>query len=139
MGGLLVYALTPITHIFLPYSWLPCFRCFFSYFSCFLSFPLVFSLCYSVLLFTMHIYGFLYYLLWQGLPFLPFNYFWPIVGVLPRLSTGLPAAQLPPLPCVGCAMLHFQTKVVLFFFFTSFGTHQNKGWVSLSLTSIVCT
>ena len=33
----------------------------------------------------------------------------------------------------------FPDKSSFVLFFTSFGTHQNKGWVSLSLTSIVCT
>ena len=47
-------------------------------------------------------------------PFLPLNHFWLIVGILPRLLTGLLAIQTPPLHYVGCTMPHSQTKVVLF-------------------------
>ena len=50
---------------------------------------------------------------------LPLNYFWPIVGVLLGLPTSLLAVQPPPLPCVVCAMLPSQTKVVLFCFLAS--------------------
>ena len=67
-------------------------------------------------LFTVHVYGLLYYLLWQVLPFLPLHCFWPIVGVFLGLPTSLPVAQLPPLHYVGHAMPHSQTKVVLFYF-----------------------
>ena len=76
--------------------------------------------CVPSLLSAMHIYGHLYYLLWQDLPFLPYKYFWLVVGVLPGLLTGLPAAQPPPLHCVGHAMPHSQTKVVFVLFSTSF-------------------
>ena len=96
---LLVHALTPITHIFLPYSLFPCFRCFLTSLVFFL-FLLVFSLCYSMLLFTMHIYGFLYCLLWQGSPFLPLNYFWSVVGVVPRLPPG--SASCPAATTILC-------------------------------------
>ena len=112
VGSLLMHAVTPITHTFLHYSW------FFVFLSFFYSFFFVFFLFSSPLfpLFTVHVYGLLYYLLWQVLPFLPLHCFWPIVGVFLGLPTSLPVAQLPPLHYVGHAMPHSQTKVVLFYF-----------------------
>ena len=105
--GILVHAFTPITHIFLPYSW----------FSVFLSFSYLFSLfsffsccCCCCLLCTFVV--FLYCLLWHDLPFLPINCFWPVGIVFPRLPTGQLAAQLPPLHCVSCATPYSQTKVI---------------------------
>ena len=53
----------------------------------------------------------------KDLPYLLLNYFWPIVGVLPRLPIGLLVVQLPPLHRVGRAMPHSQTKVVFVFAF----------------------
>ena len=49
------------------------------------------------------------------------KYFWPVMGVLPKLPTSLLADQPPPLPCASCAMFHSQTKGVLFYFLTFCG------------------
>ena len=96
------------------------FFCFalFSFFLSVFSISLVyrFSLPFFFLFSAMHIYDLLYCLPLQDLSFSPLNHFWPFVGVLPRLLTGLLVAQPPPLHCVGCATPHPQTKVVLFCF-----------------------
>ena len=110
MDSLLMHAFAPITHVssFLfwdffvfPFFFISLFTLL-SFLFVFLSFCLLFSLSF----FTMHTYGLLYSLLWQDLPFLPINHFWPIVDVLPRLPTGLPL----PLHCVGCTTPHSWTK-----------------------------
>ena len=54
--------------------------------------------------FTVHSHHFLYYLPWWDLPFLPLNCFWLLIGVLPRLPTGLPTAQT--LPLLWMCLLH---------------------------------
>ena len=86
----------PITHVFLR------FLCF-SFLSFFF---LALSLILAVVLpsFTIHNYC-----------LLPLNCFWLVVGILPRLPTGLPIAQPLPLHCVGCATPHSQTKNGLFY------------------------
>ena len=56
---------------------------FFSILSFLSTFPLV--------PFTVHTTPFLYHLPLWNLPFLPFNCFWLLMGILPRLPTSLPA------------------------------------------------
>ena len=63
--------------------------------------------------FTVLAYGLLYCLSWHDLPFLPFNCFWLVVGVLPRLPTSLHAAQPLPLHYVSYTTPYSQTKIVL--------------------------
>ena len=56
VGGLLVHVLTPITHIFLPYSWFPCFHCFFFLLFLFSFFSLdIFSLLFRVIVYYAHL------------------------------------------------------------------------------------
>ena len=138
VGCLLAHALTPITHIFTL-----CFPVFVASLLTsfvFFLFLLVLSLHYSVLLFTMHIYAFLYYILWQGLPFLPLNYFWLVMGDLP----GLPhwSANCPATTTILCwpHRTSFPNKSC-FVLFSCFPSHSylDKGWVSPLPTSIACT
>ena len=99
MGSLLMHVSIPGTLFslgFLYFSFSFLLLCFL-YFLIFLSTSLFFCLPLFLLLLvsplvTIHDYSFLYCLLRQDLPFLPFNHFWLVVGVLPRLPTGLPAA-----------------------------------------------
>ena len=97
---------------FLSYSYIPSFLPYFPLFSFLLFFSLVFpcsllashcssssSCCYSLCIAKT----FLYCLPWWVLPL---NYFWFGVSVLPRPLTGVLAAQLLPLPCIGCATFH---------------------------------
>ena len=138
MGCLLAHALTPITYIFTL-----CFPVFVASLLTsfvFFLFLLVLFLRYSVLLFTVHIHGFLYCMLWQGLPFLPLNDFWPIVGVLPRLphwSAGCPATTT--ILCWPCHTSFLdKSNFVLFSLFPSH-SYPDKGWVSPLPISIACT
>ena len=108
-----------LPHISLWFSYL----LFFSFFS-FLFYLFFFLFLLSP--FTVHNYCFLYYLPWWDLPFLPINCIWLLMGVLPRLPIGLPAAQ--PLPLLWMYWLHhspFLDKIACFvsylsLFFTSF-------------------
>ena len=63
----------------------------------------------------------LYCLPWQVFTILPLISFCPGMGVLPRPSTDLSAAQLLPLICAGHAASHSQTKRVLFCFLAHCG------------------
>ena len=123
IGSLLVHALYSYRYLFLPHSRLS----YFLYLSS-LFFPISLFSVFSLLLFLLLVVYCArlrpFYTACCDKIYHPLNYFWPVVGVLLELSTGLLAAQPPPLPCVGRTMLYFQTKVVLFcfFFFASFGT-----------------
>ena len=98
----------------------------------------ILSLLFRVVVYCAHLWPFILPL-WQGLPFLPINYYWPIVGVLLGLPTGLSVTQPPPLPCVFRTMPHSLTKVVfVLFLYFPWHSHPNKGWVSLLPTSIAC-
>ena len=134
IGSLLVHAFTPITHIFLPYSW---FSIFFSFSYLFSLFSFFTHCCCCCLLCTSMV--FLYCLHWQDLPFLPINCFWPIVGVLPKLPTSLLAAQPPLLHYVGRATPYSQTKVILFCVLLPWHSHLDKGWTFPLPISIACT
>ena len=115
VGSLLVHAFHSYHSYFLPHSQFPCFLYFsYSLFSLFFSF---FLSCSLLFLFIVHGYGLLYCLPWPDLPFLPLNYFWPVMGVLPEMPTCLLAVQPLPLYHVGRAMPHSQTKVVFVFVF----------------------
>ena len=86
---------------------------FFFFFLCVLSFSLFFlsflstSPSFSLFPYPPFIvdsYPFLYHLTLWDLPFLSFNCFWLLTEVLPRLPTGLSAAQ--PLPLLKMCWLH---------------------------------
>ena len=117
VGNLLMHASIPSTHISSLSLGFLYFSLFFFVYSVFFTFFLSFCFLFSVVpFFTNHNYSILYYLPWQNLPFLPFNHFWLILGVLLRLTTGLPSGHPPPPPLhsVGCTTPHFQKKIVLF-------------------------
>ena len=125
VGSLLMHASIPILHVSF-FLWDFCIFSFFfsfftllsflSYYPCFL--PLFFFFFFPPF-FTIHGYGLLYCLSLQDLPFLPLNRFWLIVGVLPRLPTGLLAAQPLPLHCVGYTTPYSETKKVFVLSFIS--------------------
>ena len=79
-------------------------------------------------LFIVKSYPFLYHLPLWDLLFLPFNYFYLLMGVLPRLSTGLLAAQ--PLPLLKMCWLHhspFLDKITcLIFYLSLFSLHSSR-------------
>ena len=92
--------------------------------------------------FIVHSYCFLYYLPQRNLPFLLLNYFWLLMGVLPRLPTGLSATQSQPLLWM-CWLHHspFPNKISclvsyfsLFFHFP----HLDKDQTSPLPTSMAC-
>ena len=121
-SGLSIGACFYSYHSYFSYSLFRCFHCFLTSLVFFL-FLLVFSLCYSMLLFIVHIYGFLYCLLWQGLPFLPLNYFGLVVCVLSRLphwSTGCPT--ITTIPCWPCHTSFPDKSGFYFCFLSSLGT-----------------
>ena len=141
MGSLLVHALSPshscflttllfffllfILSIFLYFIFL-------SLFLCLLFFLLVVSLCMVKALFILFA--------MVRFTILPFNYFWPIMSVLPELPTSLLTTQPPPLSYAGYATFHSQTKGVLFYFLAIRGIPiRIRARHSLILTPIACS
>ena len=96
---------------------------FFSILSFLSTFPLV--------PFTVHTTPFLYHLPLWNLPFLPFNCFWLLMGILPRLPTSLLATYPLTLIKVSCATLHSQTKLLACFLPLSIFT--SPIWIKIKL------
>jgi len=95
MGNLFMHASIPSTHFSSLSFWISVIFPFFFVYSIFFSFFL--SLCFLFAIvppsFTVHDYSLLYCLPWQDLLFLPFNHFWLVISVLPRLTIGPPGAS----------------------------------------------
>ena len=133
--SLLIHASIFTTHASLKFVYS------FSFLS-FLSCSTSFSFVPPIPLFTIHSYPILYCLPWWNLLFLPFNFFWLLMCVLPRLPIGLSAA--PPLPLLWMCWLHhspFQDKIAslvsylsLFFHYS----HLDKDYVFPSPTYMAC-
>ena len=133
-SSLLVHALSHfcfLTSLFIHsvflYSPFPFLFLYSLYSSLFFFLP-IFLTCFSLLstclslfllLLTVNILGLFILPTVKNFIILPLNYFWPGVGVLPRLPTGLLVAQSSPLPYTGRAMFHSQTKEFCFVFLLS--------------------
>ena len=116
-----MHASIPTTYISLVFYMF--FLFLYSFFSFFL--PL---LPFVLPLFIVKSYPFLYHLPLWDLSFFPFNYFYLLMGVLPRLSIGLLAAQ--PLPLLKMCWLHhspFLDKIAcLIFYLSLFSLHLSR-------------
>ena len=133
-SSLLVHALSQscfLTSLFIHsvflYSPFP-FLFLYSLYSSLFFFLAIFLTCFSLLfaclslfllLLTVNILGLFILPTMKSFTILPLNYFWPGVGVLPKLLTSLLATQPSPLPYSGRATFHSQTKEFCFVFLLS--------------------
>ena len=107
VGNLLMHVSIPSTHVSSMSSGFLYFSLFFFVYSVFFTFFLSLCFLFSVVpFFTNHNYSLLYCLPWQDLPFLPFNHFWLVVGILLdwplacRMPTPPPPHTMLAAPCL---------------------------------------